>query len=274
MAGRFACRGGLRQPPQLPELLKLPPLWDDCPVMGRTHAVSGAAVWLTGAAILTTVHHHLTDTVPDPGLHTTLTGAAICAGFALLPDIDQPGSTVAGSAGPLSDTIARATRAAGRRTYRATGGTYSRDGHRTWTHTGLFAALLAAATTTGTALFGPWAAALLVFAGTTWAVRALASWWVSRPGAAAFGAAAAGCALFTAPSGGGWWWTGVAAGAGCALHLVGDAGTWAGIPLAGPASWAPVRFAARIECGGSWERGVLAALLGLGASGGLLLLLG
>ncbi|MBP2436332.1 metal-dependent hydrolase [Microbacterium amylolyticum] len=57
--------------------------------MGYSHAVSGAAAWVA-----------VTTTVPGFGLAPldplgVLTGAAVCAGAALLPDIDHPSSTVA-----------------------------------------------------------------------------------------------------------------------------------------------------------------------------------
>ena len=80
-------------------------------MMGPSHAACGAAAWvsLTGSYTV-----HLADIslpvglglmpVGDPGV---ITGALICAGAALLPDMDHPGGTVARSLPPLSRWLAR-----------------------------------------------------------------------------------------------------------------------------------------------------------------------
>ena len=60
-------------------------------MLGRTHSLSGVAAWITLAA---TVYH---ATPPAAGV-----GALLCAGGALLPDLDQPGSTAARSLGVAS----------------------------------------------------------------------------------------------------------------------------------------------------------------------------
>ena len=80
-------------------------------MMGPSHAACGAAAWV---ALTGTYTVHLADTslpvglglmpVGDPGV---ITGALICAGAALLPDMDHPGGTVARSLPPLSRWLAR-----------------------------------------------------------------------------------------------------------------------------------------------------------------------
>ena len=80
-------------------------------MMGPSHAACGAAAWV---ALTGTYTVHLADTtlpvglglmpVGDPGV---ITGALICAGAALLPDMDHPGGTVARSLPPLSTWLAR-----------------------------------------------------------------------------------------------------------------------------------------------------------------------
>lgn len=64
-------------------------------MLGRTHSLSGAAAWITLAA--TTYH----ASPPSAGL-----GALLCAGGALLPDLDQRGSTAARSLGALTGAAA------------------------------------------------------------------------------------------------------------------------------------------------------------------------
>ncbi|WP_286737558.1 metal-dependent hydrolase [Kocuria sp. UBA1838] len=81
-------------------------------MMGPSHAACGAAAWV---ALTGTYTVHLADVsvpvglgvmpVGDPGV---ITGALICAGAALLPDLDHPGGTVARSLPPLSTWVARA----------------------------------------------------------------------------------------------------------------------------------------------------------------------
>ncbi|MDO4919852.1 metal-dependent hydrolase [Kocuria sp.] len=80
-------------------------------MMGPSHAACGAAAWV---ALTGTYTVHLADVslpvglglmpVGNPGV---LTGALICAGAALLPDLDHPGGTVARSLPPLSTWLAR-----------------------------------------------------------------------------------------------------------------------------------------------------------------------
>lgn len=80
-------------------------------MMGPSHAACGAAAWV---ALTGTYTVHLADIsfpvglglmpVGDPGL---ITGALICAGAALLPDLDHPGGTVARSLPPVSRWLAR-----------------------------------------------------------------------------------------------------------------------------------------------------------------------
>lgn len=75
-------------------------------VMGPTHAASGAAAWLLTAPTLTAA-------VTTHTMHPTqaFVGAAVCAGSALLPDIDLPSSTVSRSFGPARRSSATASTA-------------------------------------------------------------------------------------------------------------------------------------------------------------------
>lgn len=79
--------------------------------MGPSHAACGAAAWIALTADYTL---NLADLsipigfgvlpVGDAGV---VTGALICAGAALLPDLDHPGGTVARSLPPLSGWLSR-----------------------------------------------------------------------------------------------------------------------------------------------------------------------
>ena len=82
-------------------------------MMGPSHAACGAAAWV---ALTGTYTVQLADVSIPVGLGLmpvgnagVITGSLICAGAALLPDLDHPGGTVARSLPPLSGWIAKAT---------------------------------------------------------------------------------------------------------------------------------------------------------------------
>ncbi|MGW4528324.1 metal-dependent hydrolase [Amycolatopsis sp. NPDC004378] len=197
-------------------------------MMGRSHATSGA---LTGIL-----------TAPLLGL-TTLSQvtpfALVVAGFALLPDLDHPSSTVSRSIGPVTEIVSALLRGASRLLYAITKGPRDEDcagTHRHLTHTVLFALGLGIAA----GLIGeahPWAvlgvAAFGVFLGSLalggWMIAAGAVtgalWLFSVHGDLA--AAEAGLAGVT-------WKIGIAVGLGCFVHCVGDSLTQMGCPWAFP----------------------------------------
>ncbi|RDI23253.1 LexA-binding, inner membrane-associated putative hydrolase [Rhodococcus sp. AG1013] len=108
-------------------------------VMGPTHAMSGAAVGLAAAAIMPT------DWGGPTSLAETLAWAGVCAGAALLPDLDHPQSTVARSFGVASQIASEGINAGSSAFYGLTRTVKdgARDGgHRTLTHTLGFAILL------------------------------------------------------------------------------------------------------------------------------------
>ena len=72
-------------------------------VLGRDHALLGAVAGVGLAEpVARLAHTHL-----PPG--QVAAAGAICAGFALLPDIDEPGSTVSRRLGPVSEAVAAVT---------------------------------------------------------------------------------------------------------------------------------------------------------------------
>lgn len=98
-------------------------------MMGRTHAMCGAAAMLTALSI--TGPHHSSPTSLTPA--TIAVATLTAAGAALLPDLDHPHSTISRSLGPISRLLSNLTTAIS-------------GGHRHATHSllGLIAATLIA----------------------------------------------------------------------------------------------------------------------------------
>lgn len=201
-------------------------------VMGPTHAMSGAAA----GALVAVVTAHFTGTPADAT--STLVLSGVTAGAAVLPDLDHPSGTAARVLGPVSrllsvlinrasSMIAEITGARGRRV----------GGHRTFTHTLLFAALLAAATWFAVDL-GERAVTVGIFA----ALVLLALHSLARPFARTWGAVGSVVAavvltlvvardmpdMLSAPV------MATAVGVGCVVHCLGDAVTRSGVPLFAP----------------------------------------
>jgi membrane-bound metal-dependent hydrolase YbcI (DUF457 family) len=269
-------------------------------MMGTSHALSGAVGWLGGCAAATALGH-------QPRPLSVAVGAVVSAGFALLPDIDHPGSTVARTLGPLTRAVSRIVSGLAAGFGRATCDHCSRrpgqGGHRLITHTVPFAL----------AVLG-----LVALAGHLWGVRGslavvgFAVWLATHTGlrtstraeivdalipgqvrgrrarrfAAVIGSVIAGAAVafgvgVLAEPGGSWWWVGIAAGWGTLAHALGDSLTHWGSPLLWPArvrgcTWRTVGTPRwmRFRAGGPVERWLVApgmALAGLGAAYLLLL---
>lgn len=116
-------------------------------VMGPTHAMSGAATWLTAAAFGA-------SWAGSGSIPVAVAGAAIMAGASLLPDIDSPGSlstrdgaTAVRAFGPIGELAGHTVNAVSVIVYNLTA--TKRDGartngHRTLTHTLVFAITMSA----------------------------------------------------------------------------------------------------------------------------------
>ncbi|PRX97145.1 metal-dependent hydrolase [Allonocardiopsis opalescens] len=90
--------------------------------MGYAHALSGCAAWLAMGPAFAATGRPL-----GPG--DVIAGALVCAGAALVPDLDHPSSTIAKTYGVVSQAMSRVIeKAAG--------------GHRQGTHSLLFALLV------------------------------------------------------------------------------------------------------------------------------------
>ncbi|MFG1951675.1 metal-dependent hydrolase [Micromonospora sp. NPDC048830] len=216
--------------------------------MGRSHALSGAVVWLGGCALAASLGAR-------PAVGTVVVGAAVTAGGALLPDVDHPGSVIARSLGPVTRLIAHGT-AAGAAALRAASCACcaGRGGHRAITHTLVFAVAAGLVVSLLCWVGGDVAAAAVAGLAAALAMRGA----VRRRTRGAWGAALTGlvvglmAAALPGP-GGGWWWVGLPLGLGCLVHSLGDALTFSRVPLLWPirirgcrwaavGMWAPLRF--------------------------------
>jgi membrane-bound metal-dependent hydrolase YbcI (DUF457 family) len=133
--------------------------------MAREHSESGLVVGLVVADLA-----HV-------GILAGIAAAILTAGAALLPDLDHPSATAARTFGPVTRYIAQRVDHFGYWTWECTHTRYDRqprDGHRTITHTTVFA-VLAGVIFGAVAIAGMWAilAELLVL--TSLAVRGLAA---------------------------------------------------------------------------------------------------
>lgn len=255
--------------------------------MGRSHALTAAAGWLGGCALLAATGCH-------PANSAVLTGAAVSAGWALVPDVDHPGSTVSRTLGPasrlLSWVVAGVARKARALSCRHCARRPARGGHRGLTHTAVGAALagmvvavvcLAWGRTVGIGVVG-FSVWLVSHTALSAAVRAeigdlllpgrfrRMGRWAHRFAAtvgALMAAAAATAVLVQGTPGGSWWWLGLAVAWGCFAHACGDAMTLTAVPLAWPlrirgCRWTPLgsprclRFRT-----GSWVETVVVAVM-------------
>lgn len=91
-------------------------------MMGHTHALAGAAAWMGLAPFLAEYGMKMT-----PG--QVAAGAVVCAGAAMLPDLDHHDGTIANTFGPLTRGLCKVV-------------SVGSGGHRHATHSLLFCALM------------------------------------------------------------------------------------------------------------------------------------
>lgn len=211
-------------------------------MMGPSHALSGAAVWLGGTWAL----DHFAGYEQSP--LAIAVGTAVCAGGALLPDMDlsgkvtanKGGATVAHTFGVLSLFVAEVIEKISLGVYRLT--RLSKDprrenGHRTLTHTIPFTALVGWGTTALCTAYGKWAVIGVLFVMMGLAVRGLFHRWAERAGwilVTAVSLASAWYVFARLPADRGYPMLGLAVGVGCFVHLLGDVVTRAGVPILWP----------------------------------------
>ena len=257
-------------------------------VMGPTHAVSGAAAWLIGCAAT----HHVLGI--EQSAAAVAVGTIACTGAALLPDLDCPGnlrtgeggSTVARTFGRASMAVARLVERGSLGVVRATSTRYDKprkNGHRTLTHTWLFALLIGAAIWGLVAGFGPYAVGGIMFVLTGVAARGIAAKWIRKKGVwvtIVISAVAAFACSQLLPAGEAPIVLALAVAAGCIVHTLGDMLTKMGCPIAWPIPirgkrWYELGLPGRlaIRAGAPIERIILMPACTLGASIGAVLTL-
>ncbi|EFL30499.1 integral membrane protein [Streptomyces viridochromogenes DSM 40736] len=226
-------------------------------MMGPAHSLSGAAAWLGVGAAAAAAGHPM----PWPVL---LVGALICAGAALAPDLDHKAATISRSFGPLSRWLCEIVDKLSYAVYKATkkqGDPRRSGGHRTLTHTWLWAVLIGAGTSAVAISSDRWGVLAILFVhlvlaiegllwraarGSSsdvlvWLLAATTSWILAgvldNPGNGADW-------LFTAP-GQEYLWLGLPVVLGAIVHDIGDALTVSGCPILWPVPvgrkrWYPV----------------------------------
>lgn len=196
-------------------------------MMGSSHAATGL---LAGAVLGAVAGSHPLDVVVC---------AAVGAGAALLPDLDEPGSTVGRSLGAITRGASKVLRAASTRVYRSTATAYelrttrSDGGHRYLTHT-VPAVLVFGGVAWGVAVLGALGLGVVVFAmaalGLACVVKPFGRKAVQGAGvAAALIAGGAVVVASTVP-----WLVACVVSVGALTHVLGDWLTRSGVPLGWP----------------------------------------
>ncbi len=249
-------------------------------VLGPTHAISGAAVWLAGSWA---AEHYLSY---HQSLFELAIGTAVCAGAALLPDLDcsgrvlanKGGATVAHTFGVVSLFLAECVEKFSLLVYKLTRlkkDPQRHNGHRTLTHTWLFNAGLGVGVAELCQHFGKPAAVSVLFFTLALAIRGLMSSSAKSAGwiiVTALAGLAAYQAVHVLPSDRGYPLLGLSVAAGGVIHVLGDMITRQGCPVLWPLplgrrTWREfgIPDAIAVKVGGKFERMVLRPLLFVGA---------
>ena len=138
-------------------------------MMGPAHSLSGAAAWLGVGAAAAAAGHPM----PWPVL---VVGGLICAGAALAPDLDHKSATISRAFGPVSKGLCEIVDKLSYAVYKATrgpGDPRRSGGHRTLTHTWLWAVLIGAGASVAAVTGGRWAVLAILFVHLVLAVEGL-----------------------------------------------------------------------------------------------------
>lgn len=218
-------------------------------MMGRTHVLSGAVAWL-GAVPLLSREEWLGSYAVSLSTAQVAAGAVVCAGAALLPDIDHHNGRIANTYGPVTRRMCK------------TIGKVS-GGHRNATHSILFALGIGyAMDLLATHVEYAWWAALFIIVG--FGLRGLGLDFEKHEHWSALAdCVAAGVAVYLM-RGLDMSFAGYAVALGCLAHIAGDCLTPRGCPLLWPVRWR-VEIPLIPRTGGRAEQLVIAPLLGLAA---------
>jgi len=256
-------------------------------MLGPSHALSGAAVWLA-ASFGATEFAHFHQSPAQIAI-----GTAMCAGGALVPDLDlsgrvtadKGGATVAHTFGVVSLFAAECIEKVSLGVYDVTKthrDPHRHNGHRTLTHTLIFTGLAGLGVYAACARYGKIAVLITLFLSFAMALRGLFARWSKRAGWLLI-TAVAGWATYVAydhlSAGRGYPVLGISIGSGCLVHLLGDVITKEGCPLFWPLpiarrTWFDVGVpnAIAVKVGGAMEVIVLRTmffLISLAAAVGL-----
>ncbi|MFJ5304885.1 metal-dependent hydrolase [Streptomyces sp. NPDC088350] len=138
-------------------------------MMGPAHSLSGAAAWLGVGAATAAAGHPM----PWPVI---LVGALICAGAALAPDLDHKAATISRAFGPVSRTVCEVVDKLSYAVYKGTrkqGDPRRNGGHRTLTHTWLWAVLIGAGSSAVAIAGGRWGVLAILFVHMVLAIEGL-----------------------------------------------------------------------------------------------------
>ena len=237
-------------------------------MLGVSHALSGAALGLAVAGFVP----QLLGEHPDAG--TVLTFTAVCAGAALLPDLDHPSSMASRRFAVASWLASHAVRPLSRVVYDLTRGRRDtgRGSHRGLTHTVVGAVLLGVAVNLASARFGTPVLVGTLFVCLALAIKGLDAL-VPGPPSLVIAAGLTYAIEEFVPGGtaGTAGWLGTAVTLGMVIHSVGDAVTESGAPLLWPLPirkrrWYPVGSPRplRFRTGGAVEAWLVAPALTVG----------
>jgi membrane-bound metal-dependent hydrolase YbcI (DUF457 family) len=196
-------------------------------MMGHSHALSGALAWLAVSPALVALPGlvspelaTVTGTVMSPP--ELIAGAVICAGAAMLPDLDHPSATIAQTFGPATWLLSK-------------GVNFVSGGHRHATHSLFFAALAGF----GAHLLTQYSAVgrdILIVLMIGLSLRAIGIGIPNKTITSALVNIALTAGLFIAfrYMGVTYSWLGLAIGIGCLAHVIGDCLTERGCPVLWP----------------------------------------
>jgi membrane-bound metal-dependent hydrolase YbcI (DUF457 family) len=234
-------------------------------VLGVSHALSGAAL---GLAVAGFVPQMLGE---DPGIGGVLAFTAVCAGAALLPDLDHPSSMATRRFSAASWLAGHVVRPLSRLVYDLTRASRDtgRGSHRGLTHTVVGAVLLGMAVNLASARFGTPVLVGTLFVCLALAIKGLDAL-VPGPPSLVIAAGLTYGIEHAVPGGtaGTAGWLGTAVTLGMVVHSVGDAVTESGAPLLWPLQirrrrWYPVGSPRplRFRTGGAVEAWLVAPVL-------------
>src|SRR6266540_1320947 len=204
--------------------------------MARSHALLGAACWLVAAPMVANATQHPLDPV------TLAASTGVCAGAALLPDMDHQDGLMATALGPITRLLAKGI------------GKLS-GGHRHATHSLLFGGLMGLLSWVLVTYGGRRAMLALAMLCAAFALRAVrltelgSNERLHWPQIALVATAVTWTEARFIP--GVWLWLPIAVAAGCWLHLLGDLLTPEGVPLLWP--WRRRLAIPVIDHTDSWE---------------------